>query len=219
MSDPSSGDESPGTLCFPVPPDEGLLSRLSVKARAAITTGEFAGALTCAGVAWSVGGDMTLTITALVVGWLLGSIGIATIPGKAGGWRVSATIGLFLFFAIEGGFFYWHFHGSASKEPEKPAATDRPLSQESDEAIISRTRNLAVQLRTFAFRSDQLQSDQVEKQPRIPREGTQEEKGRIFSENNRALQKMDTDRKIEFANRFRPDAISIRDELVFRIKM
>jgi hypothetical protein len=109
MSDPSNGEESPGTFVFPVSPDDGLLSRLSFKARAAITTGEFAGALTCAGVAWSVGGDMTLTVIALVTGWILGSIGIATVPGKNARWRISGIIGLLLFLSAEGGFLYWHF--------------------------------------------------------------------------------------------------------------
>jgi hypothetical protein len=113
MPDPSDDDKLPDTYVFPIPPRDGLLSRLSFRARATITTGEFAGALTCAAVAWSVGGDMTLTMVALFSGWVLGSIGIATVPTKSGAWRFLAVIGLLLIFAAEGGFLYWHFHGQS----------------------------------------------------------------------------------------------------------
>jgi hypothetical protein len=126
MSDPPNGEESPGTYVFPIPPDDGLLSRLSFKARATITTGEFAGALTCAAVAWSVGADMTLTIGALFAAWILGSIGIATVPAKSGPWKVLAVIGLFLVFAAEGRFLYWHFQPKAEVTVPAPPIVQAP---------------------------------------------------------------------------------------------
>jgi hypothetical protein len=111
MSDPMDNDDlPPGTFVFPVPPEESWFARLPSKVKAGISTAEFAAALACAGVAWSVGGDMTLTVIALIAGWAFASIGMATIPSKSGAWKFLAIIGLLLLFSGVGGFLYWHFH-------------------------------------------------------------------------------------------------------------
>lgn len=125
MPNPTEENKPLGTHVFPVPPDDGLLSRLSFKARTAITTGEFAAALACTGVAWSEGGDMSLTVPALILGWLLGSIGIATVPNKNRGWRLLRIIGLLLFFSAVGVFLNWHFHGLQSGTPTKENETPK----------------------------------------------------------------------------------------------
>jgi hypothetical protein len=74
-------------------------------------------AFTCAIAAWTLGGDMTLTTIVVFVGWLAGSIGLATAPEKSTLWKWSRIVALFLAFLTESGFLYWHFHGS-----EKPPA-------------------------------------------------------------------------------------------------
>jgi hypothetical protein len=93
MSDPSD-EEVPSSYLFPIPPDEGWFSRLSDRTKKAIRTAEFAGVLAFAGMAYTVGGDMTLAVPALFFAWIIGSIGIATVPGTSGGWKVAAVVGL-----------------------------------------------------------------------------------------------------------------------------
>lgn len=82
---------------------------LPKKAKTAIATAEFAGALTAMGVAWSVGGDMTLVIIALVVGWLLAAVGIATIQNVSVKNKTIGAVVTALFLCGEGGFLQWHF--------------------------------------------------------------------------------------------------------------
>jgi hypothetical protein len=65
----------------------------------------------CVIAALGLGGDMTLTIIVLLVGWVLGTIALVTAPHLSTTWKVITTILLFLFFTGETGFLYWHFHG------------------------------------------------------------------------------------------------------------
>lgn len=69
----------------------------------------------CALAALGVGGDMTLTAIVLLTGWTLGSLAVVTLPSKTGRWRLIVAVSLGIFFLIEGGFLYWHFHERPSQ--------------------------------------------------------------------------------------------------------
>jgi hypothetical protein len=85
--------------------------------------------------------------------------------------------------------------------------------------LCRRTTDLASQIRTFAFRWDQIISDQSSSQMQRLHYQRTEEEARLWMEVTKALEKTYTDRNIEFVNRYRPKAIALRDELLFQIKM
>jgi hypothetical protein len=103
---------------------------------------------------------------------------------------------------------------------DTPKITESPKQQENtDEALIERTTALAAELRIYDARESQIQSASLLSQPRINPSMTEEEKTRIWNENTAAILKLRTEEVIEFRNRFRPEVLRLRDELLFRIKM
>ena len=100
------------------------------------------------------------------------------------------------------------------------AATTRlSSSQESDDSLISRTRKLAADLRTFDARRSQMMLDLIGRLPPIRANTSEEQRTKDWDEKNQALNKFQADTVIEFRNRYRPDALRVRDELLFRIGM
>lgn len=97
--------------------------------------------------------------------------------------------------------------------------TNIPLSQLTDTELVEKSAELARQLRTFDAREMQIVTNTIESRRRFSQNATEEEKTKIWNENNKAIEKVYTDFKIEFRNRYRPDVIRIRNELLFRIKM
>ena len=77
-----------------------------------------------------------LPVPALFFAWIIGSIGIATVPGTSGGWKVAAVVGLSLILTGEGAFLYWHFHRQG------PGTMDGPASENES----SKSLDLTVQL-------------------------------------------------------------------------
>ena len=55
---------------------------------------------------------MTLTLIVLIVGFLLGSLALVTLPEKPPRWKLIAVLALSIVFVVEGGFLYWHYHGN-----------------------------------------------------------------------------------------------------------
>jgi hypothetical protein len=104
--------------CSALSVNENACALISMMVRSA----EFAGVLAFAGMAYTVGGDMTLTVPALFFAWIIGSIEIATVRGTSGGWKVAAVVGLSLILTGEGAFLYWHFHRQGPGTMDGPAS-------------------------------------------------------------------------------------------------
>lgn len=60
---------------------------------------------------------MTLTAVVLFTGWVVGSIGLMTIPGKERTWKSSAVVALLFLCGGEATFLFWHFHPSQTSGP------------------------------------------------------------------------------------------------------
>jgi len=84
--------------------------------------------------------------------------------------------------------------------------------------LKERTTAFAAQMRVFDVRRSQAVENLFILQP-ITREMSQEEKNSIWQKNNMELQKLIADTQIEFMNRFRPEALALKDELLFRLRM
>jgi hypothetical protein len=112
----------------------------------------FAASFTCAGVAWSLGGDMTLVIVALIAGWMLGSIGIATVPRKSNRWRALGIVVLLLLFIGEGGFLYWHFLPSSLSDLDWISARRSILPRIGCESNLNSSDSIECRWRRAVFR-------------------------------------------------------------------
>jgi hypothetical protein len=119
----------------PSPQKKGWFASLPTAAQNAIRTAEFACVLGCAGVAWSVGGDVVLVAIALVAGWVIGTIGISTAIDRARKWKVVASLALIVFFLAEGSFLYWHFFAKADQSL-KASASPTTAPQQIHSALL-----------------------------------------------------------------------------------
>jgi hypothetical protein len=95
------------------------------------------------------------------------------------------------------------------------------LKRLSNKELRDRTIALAEQMRTFDIRRTQISSTEafqdMERARQMPAT-TEEERHRRFIERVQKDMKGSNDEEIEFSNRYRPDALALRNELVFRIR-
>jgi hypothetical protein len=85
------------------------LANIPASIQRAIRTVEFGLALTCAGVAYAVGPDMSLTIPWLLAGWIFAAVGFLTAPSMTFRTRGVWTALALCIFAGEGIFLHVHF--------------------------------------------------------------------------------------------------------------
>lgn len=116
-NEPHDEDGLPvSSYAYPAPPDSGWrwLSGVSRTWKAVIVTGEFTIVLACAIAAWTVGGDVALTIIALVIGWLVACVGFATLPESSNARTAVGIIAVSVLFVGEYVFLDRHFHGGVA---------------------------------------------------------------------------------------------------------
>jgi hypothetical protein len=87
-----------------------------------VRTVEFGLAMGCVWAAWTVGGDMSLIVPALILGVTLAIIGIGTIPASKPYKLGAVGVVAFIYFGI-GWFLHWHFQPKAEAVTTPPPAT------------------------------------------------------------------------------------------------
>jgi hypothetical protein len=95
----------------------------------------------------------------------------------------------------------------------------RSVQLNSEQDAIFRADDLAKQLRILDARQSQIWLDTATKMPKLSGITSEDEKNRIWQENNKAFDKLRADQKIDFLNRLRPEIIRTRDDLLYRVKL
>lgn len=214
-----SPDDDFANTVFPVPPDDGFwgrIERLHQKAGGLIRTAEFALVLACIGIASTSGGDMSLAVPFLLLGWAIGVVGIGGSPSVSS-LRKKFFIGLLTFtLAAIWLFLVIHFERRPQREDtaDSPRATasDRPLQNLSNKQLKDAAIEVAKQMREFEANTDILEL------PSYSSNDTEEQKNEKWRAQVARDSARHSRKKLAFTNNYLGQARELRDEIVVRLQ-